>query len=249
VESRASRPRAGGSRDHPEFRPGTSNGLEAWRQATHRPHSQGVTDHPSPGSDWRRSKTQADPKGTSPSAGRSRPEGGGTPGGARSRRHLKRVAGHRIRHGEQTPEAEGARAGAGQPQERTLERHEGSGRRNPERIHARDKPLKAETLNAAAGRNKPAKPKVEQTVEGVRNAEGGASERADLSRGNSAKDPGAGTGADTGTTIDRSREEGAEPHGRRSKATGSDRRIETRNGTESRRSDAYAGGDEKLEGG
>jgi hypothetical protein len=104
------------------------------------------------------------------------------------------------------------------PQERTLERQEGSGRGNPERIHARDKPLKGQTLNAAAGRNKPAKPVVEQAVEGVRNAEGGASERADPSRGNSAKDPGAGTGADTGNTIDRSREEGAEPHGRRSKA-------------------------------
>jgi hypothetical protein len=88
------------------------------------------------------------------------------------------------------------------PQERTHERQEGSGRRNPERIQAREKSLKEQTLNAAAGRNKPARPVVEQAVEDVRNVEDGSSERAGSNRGNPGRDPGAGMDADTGATID-----------------------------------------------
>jgi len=43
---------------------------------------------------------------------------------------------------------------------------------------------------------------VEQAVEGVRNAEDGASERADFDRGDPGRNPGAGMEADTGATAD-----------------------------------------------
>jgi hypothetical protein len=52
-----------------------------------------------------------------------------------------------------------------------------------------EKPLENEILNAAAGRNKPARSGAEETVEDVRNVEDGASARAGSNRGNPGKNP------------------------------------------------------------
>src|SRR5205823_12234869 len=81
---------------------------------------------------------------------------------------------HRTRRGEQGPEVESAGAGAGQTAGSGAQRQEGmNGPGKPGTAPREGQSPGGQTLDVAAGRNKPARQVAEQTVEGVRNAEGG----------------------------------------------------------------------------
>jgi len=86
-----------------------------------------------------------------PGCNRGKPEAGENSRGELRWRDLTSYVGQQHLLGEQSLEVDSHRDGAGNTAGSMEERHEGNGQRNLERLQVREKPLKRETLNAAAG--------------------------------------------------------------------------------------------------
>jgi hypothetical protein len=111
-----------------------------------------------------------------------------------------------------------------------------------------EKPLENEILNAAAGRNKPARSGAEETVEDVRNVEDGASARAGSNRGNPGKNPNGGAGAHVRAAPTEVAKRAKTPREALSGKPGGRRRLEDRQAREARQARKAGGWRRTLKG-
>jgi len=124
-----------------------------------------------------------------------KPKAGKSSRGALGRRDLTNHAPQQHSLGEQGPEVDSRRAGAGQTAGSTEERHEGSGQGKLARLRVGRKTPGERNPERGSGMKQARKVGAEETVEDVRNVEDGASARAGSNRGNPGRNPNGGAGA------------------------------------------------------